>query len=185
MPSLDSLYTARFGSTDSLAAAIRTARRATFKRLALELPRDGKTVAPMWKLAEVRTRKPLIGPSGSRVTVLDFWATWCQPCRTSLPGINRLSVELKGRGVAFIGVAIEGVERVKAAKRVLQFIGENGIRMPIALGDDSLVEDFGVHGYPTTFVIQNGRVQYRNEGAQPPEFIRAQIVSLLNPTPSP
>jgi len=67
------------------------------------------------------------------VIVLNFWATWCPPCREEMPEFVRLQTELGEKGVQFIGVAIDESEAVQ------EFLKETPVNYPILLGDESAV----------------------------------------------
>ena len=81
-----------------------------------------------------------------KVVVIEFWATWCGPCRASIPHMNKLHDRWKDKDVVVIGLTDESPEDVR------QFIRENGIRY--AVGADSLSSfDYGVNSIPNAFVI--------------------------------
>ncbi len=95
---------------------------------------DGKMV----RLSELR----------GRVVVLDFWATWCEPCRKALPEVARLDREWSGKGVVVLGVDNE------APGVVREFAAKNGITYPTLIDHGRKVHDlFGVEGIPATVVI--------------------------------
>jgi len=68
-----------------------------------------------------------------KVVVLNFWASWCLPCREEMPEFVRLQTELGEKGVQFIGVALDESEAVQA------FLKETPVNYPILLGDESAV----------------------------------------------
>ena len=88
-----------------------------------------------------------------QVTVIEFWATWCPPCRASIPHINELYKQFKDKNVAFVGVSDE------KTKDVSMFIKKMGDKMqyPVAIGKETLsagyLGAFGVEGIPHAFVI--------------------------------
>lgn len=86
---------------------------------------------------------------GKEVVVLDFWASWCPPCRAGLPVLDQVARDHAGQPVAFYAVNIrEGKELVSA------FAAENKLTLPILLDNTGLVaEDYGVTGIPQTVVI--------------------------------
>ena len=65
-----------------------------------------------------------------KVVVLNFWATWCPPCREEMPEFVRLQQELGGRGLQFVGVAIDEPDAVR------EFLQETPVNYPTLIGDD-------------------------------------------------
>lgn len=90
-----------------------------------------------------------------KVVVVNFWATWCLPCREEIPGFVRLHKEYRERGLEVIGVAMDKgkEERVKA------FVKEFGIEYPIVIGDMEVARRWLVRGIPMTFLVdREGKV---------------------------
>lgn len=96
-----------------------------------------------------------------QVVYLDFWASWCAPCRESFPWMNRLQDELGKDGLVVIAVNVDR-ERAEADR----FLREHPAQFRIVYDPDGLFpEKFGVRGMPTSFLIdRNGHVQSRHEG---------------------
>ena len=113
-----------------------------------------------------------------QVVVLNFWATWCAPCRAEIPDLNHLHTELAPEGLTVVGVALEESREV-----VAPFAASFGIAYPVALDDGALAADLGgVWGLPTTFVLdRQGRVVHRVIGLFPTEAMRPTLHTLLAP----
>ena len=96
-----------------------------------------------------------------RVVYVDFWASWCAPCRQSFPWMNRLQGELGRDGLVVIAVNVDR-ERADADR----FLHEHPAQFHIVYDPDGLLpEKFGVRGMPTSFLIdRGGHVQARHEG---------------------
>lgn len=96
-----------------------------------------------------------------RVVYLDFWASWCAPCRYSFPWMNRLEGELGHDGLVVIAVDVDH-ERADADR----FLRQHQAQFQIVYDPDGVLpERFGVRGMPTSFLIdRNGHVQARHEG---------------------
>ena len=106
-------------------------------------------VAPDFAVNELK-RDSLRG----RVVVLDFWATWCGPCRNSMPALNAMHRELQPRGLTVLGATW------KETGDVAKFVAENGIGYPHGPGD-AFADSYGVDssGVPTMYVIgRDGKV---------------------------
>ena len=95
------------------------------------------------------------------VVYMDFWASWCAPCRESFPWMNSMQAELVGDGLIIIAVNVDH-ERSDAE----QFLRSHPAQFRIVYDPEGLLpEKFGVRGMPTSFLIdRNGHVQSRHEG---------------------
>jgi thiol-disulfide isomerase/thioredoxin len=84
------------------------------------------------------------------IVILNFWATWCGPCRTEIPDLNQLATNSK---VKVLGIALdeEGVKTVKP------FVERYGINYTIALGDQELFQRFNGFGIPYTLVLDRSQ----------------------------
>ena len=131
----------------------------------LELPdRDGRTV----RLAD------LLG----RVVVVDFWASWCGPCKQSFPDLDALYAELQDRGLSVLAVSVD--EKRSEADA---FLASRPHRLTVLFDPPAkAAEAFGVEGMPTTFVVdRRGLVRARHEGYTPKvaRAIRDRVLELL------
>jgi thiol-disulfide isomerase/thioredoxin len=99
-----------------------------------------------------------------KVIVLDFWATWCKPCMEEVPNFSKLYSNFKeNKNFAMYAIVNESgdLEDIKESMK------ENGIDYPVIIGDSKTVRDFGVPGYPTTFVIsKDGKIALKLIGSQ-------------------
>ena len=109
-----------------------------------------------------------------RVVVLNFWATWCEPCRTEVPYLIRLRGELGGKGLVIAGVTLdEGTDVVK--KFVAEYKVDYPILVPPANSPWTKLENT-----PTTLVIdREGRLAHKYIGAVPEDELRRDIETLL------
>ena len=114
-----------------------------------------------------------------RVRVVNFWATWCAPCREEIPALVQSREKLLASGVEFIGIAID------QAAKVAEFVRSVGISYPILLAGAEaldLVRDLGnpSGGLPFTVVLdQKGGVAHRNLGVVTREKIEKQVRDTL------
>lgn len=94
-----------------------------------------------------------------RVVLLNFWATWCPPCRYEMPGFQKVYDAKRERGFVVLGVSLDATGR----DGVANFLQERGITYPVAMATGKIVNDFGgVNLLPTSFLIdRQGRI--RNE----------------------
>ncbi|MDT5261902.1 MAG: cytochrome c-type biosis protein [Acidobacteriota bacterium] len=118
--------------------------------------------------------KPLrLSELRGQVVLLNFWATWCVPCRAEIPGLNELQRDLGGRGLHVVGVSTSDT-----ADRVRDYQKDVRQDYTIALGDDGVASKYAVGVLPTTFIIDRaGRIRHKIIG----EKTRAQFEALIRP----
>jgi len=110
-----------------------------------------------------------------KVVVLNFWVTWCEPCRAEISELVELQSRYRDRGLAVIGIAVEDdLTSVQTACKQLN------INYPVALGDKKLSAVFGGVGFPTTFVIgRDGRIYSKHPGATNLRVLEDEVAQLL------
>ncbi|MGH2676137.1 MAG: TlpA family protein disulfide reductase [Actinomycetota bacterium] len=114
--------------------------------------------------------------SDGDVVVVNFWASWCGPCRQEQPGLQRLSEEYAGRGAAFVGVNFRD-DPAAAREYLREFeVTYPSVRDPAG----EIGFDFGIPYLPATVLVDaSGEMRYRLLGAQPESRIRAYVEELL------
>jgi peroxiredoxin len=113
-----------------------------------------------------------------KVILLDFWATWCAPCKIEIPGFIELHDKYKSKGLVVLGVSVDDtVEQLKP------FVAQNKMTYPvlIGLGQDAMQEAYGpMWGLPTTFVIgRDGKICKKHMGLTSKEQFEKEILGLL------
>lgn len=113
---------------------------------------------------------------GENLTVIDFWATWCQPCLRSLPELNKLFNAYSEKGVSFIGISIDGPRNQSKLK---PFVHSMGLDYPVLRDVNSeVMSEMNVSTVPTLLLIDSdGEVIFFHEGYRPGDeaFIRGKI----------
>ena len=117
-------------------------------------------------------------PDGrGRPVVLDFWATWCAPCRASMPHLDRIQERHAGDGLVVIGLSVDedGPASVK------RFAERLGVRFRMAMADEKLLDQYGpIRQIPTTFFInRRGEVVRRTVGYLDEETLEAYVKELF------
>lgn len=134
--------------------------------------------APDFELLDVNGKKVKLSDFKGKIIILDFWATWCPPCRAEIPGFIELYKKYKDKGVEIIGISLdEG-----GVRDVLPFIKEFGVNYTILIGNYKVTQDYGgIRGIPTTFVIdRKGNIRAKYVGYRPKELFERDIIVLLN-----
>ena len=112
--------------------------------------------------------------------VLNFWATWCGPCRAEMPQLQKVYQELDAKGVRFAAISLD---RGLSKDALVQFLKGRGIVMPVYRDEDAaLAKKFGVVAIPTTFVLaRSGEVFYSTKGYRPGDevMLRKKIEELI------
>ena len=112
-----------------------------------------------------------------KVVLLDFWATWCGPCRAEIPSFIALQDKYRKDGLVVVGVSLdeEGPSVVKP------FMKRNKINYPIVMADTRIADLFGgVEGIPTTFVIdRDGKIAAKHVGLTSKSAFEKEIKPLL------
>jgi cytochrome c biogenesis protein CcmG/thiol:disulfide interchange protein DsbE len=111
-----------------------------------------------------------------QVVVLNYWASWCEPCREESPLLERWHQRISKRNATVLGIDVLDV-----TSDAQDFIDEYGLTYPhLRDKDGSTQEDFGIVAYPETFVIdRDGRITATRRGPVDEEFMRANVTPLL------
>lgn len=123
---------------------------------------DGKTLA----LAELK----------GKVVVVNFWATWCPPCRAEIPDFVEFYSQNKAKGLEIVGVSVDEM----TPQQLRPFVDQNKMSYPIALVTDKILKDYGpIRAIPTTFVIdKKGIIRHAEEGMMDKQTLTALFQKL-------
>jgi thiol-disulfide isomerase/thioredoxin len=117
-----------------------------------------------------------------KVTVIDFWATYCAPCRESMPWLQQIYDEYSQENLALfsINMDFESNDNVRD-ERIIQFVQSMDINFPILLDDGRVSQQYGVYQIPHLVIIdRSGVVRYVHSGSASYEEIRREIEGLLD-----
>jgi len=113
-----------------------------------------------------------------KIVLLDFWATWCAPCRIEIPGFIKLYEAHQAKGFEVLGISIDD-----PPDALQDYAAELGMSYPVLIGDarDDVKESYGpLIGFPTTFIIdRDGNICHRHIGYAPFEQFEMEILALL------
>jgi thiol-disulfide isomerase/thioredoxin len=115
---------------------------------------------------------------GHRVLVVNFWASWCGPCKIEVPHLVEIAREYKDRGVVVVGVSFD----LAASKSLQPAVKALGISYPVLVGGaEQVLERTGIDGIPATLIIAADGTVYRTlVGYHSKEEMLAPIMELLN-----
>ncbi len=120
-----------------------------------------------------------------KVALVDFWATWCQPCIEEIPFWNQLQQRYGGRGFTVLGITVQSGWASDIRSDIEK--SKLDIKYPTVVGNEKVAEEFGgVLGFPTTFLVtRDGQIYKRYVGQYPDKQkqIEADIQKLLSQKP--
>lgn len=138
--------------------------------LAEETPEGAR--APSFTLPDLAGEPVALSDFAGQTVVVDFWATWCVPCKHQIPVLNEFQRNVAGRDVVVLGVAVDAGGR----DAVAPFAEEHGIEYPVLLGSESLARDYGVPGFPALVVVdERGRLDSLHLGVIDPEDLAEAV----------
>ena len=126
-------------------------------------PQASRPLAPDFELTDLKNKRVKLSQYRGKVVVLNFWATWCPPCRKEIPDFIETYSNYREKGVEFLGIALDD----EGKEVVAPFVSAKNINYPILIGEPKVVSSYGgIEAVPTTFLIdREGRVQFHGEGA--------------------
>jgi peroxiredoxin len=142
-------------------------------------PHSSATVqaqAPDFSLLDLDGKPVTLAGYPGQVVLLDFWATWCAPCRTEIPRLVEFQDRYHPQGLQVIGISMDD-----GPKPVRAFYQQFKMNYPVALGSEKLAASYGgVLGLPITFLIaRDGKIAAKYVGAVEPSILEAKIQTLL------
>ena len=140
-------------------------------------PRVGKPV-PDFTLELLDGSSLTLSDTRGKVTVVNFWATWCPPCASELPDFQTVWEEYQDKDVVFIGVAVQGDSE---RREVESMVSHLGLTYPLGLDSRGEISfAYRVTGVPETLVLDDeGVVAYKHIGQVSAAMLREELNSLL------
>lgn len=163
-----------------IAALIASGFGMTARHLLSPAEKTSPSVLPEFNLPDLSGHQHNISEWRSKVLVINFWATWCPPCRKEIPDFIALQEQYADQGLQFIGIALEDGEPVA------DYLAKIKINYPMLLGDDNgiaLAHQLGnsIDAVPYTLIInRQGQIIHRHPGAFSREQLEEIITPLLN-----
>jgi peroxiredoxin len=134
------------------------------------------STAPDFELTDLSGKKVRLSDLKGKVVILDFWATWCGPCRMEIPDLVKLQSKYGAKGLTIVGLTVTSPE-----KDVRSFAQAQGMNYPVLLDADDLTNRYGgIVGIPTTFVVdRQGRITQKFIGVMSTQTFEEAIQPLL------
>jgi len=146
-------------------------------------PREG-FLAPDFTLDTLDGNKVTLSELRGQIVVVNFWATWCLPCRAETPALEKSYAQYKDSGVVILGVNLTNQDSVS---EVESFVQEFKLTYPILLDREGSISNtlYQIRGLPTTFFVsREGIIRTVVVGGPMSEtFIRSKIEALLQEVP--
>jgi thiol-disulfide isomerase/thioredoxin len=133
-------------------------------------------MAPGFSLTDINGARLTLSDYKGKVVLLDFWASWCGPCRIEIPWFVEMQEKYRDQGFAVLGVAMQDTPEA-----VNSFYQQFRLNYPVAMGDAKLAALYGgIYGLPTSFVIgRDGRIYSQHSGTTGATIFQSEIEQLL------
>lgn len=149
----------------------------TKKYLYEQTDSDASQTAYDFELKSIDGRMVKLSDFKGKVVLLDFWATWCAPCRKGIPDL--IDIQKNYKDVQVIGITVDE----NPMQVVPPFVKEFKINYPILIGNDLVYTNYGgIDAIPTTFIIdKNGKIVSKHIGLVPKEILIKDIMKAMQP----
>lgn len=142
---------------------------------------SGTKTAPDFNLPTPENKFVKLSDYKGKVVIIDFWATWCPPCRAGIPDLVELKDAYKGK-LEIIGVSLDGITRNGKTKNdVVPFMKDYKINYPVVYGEMATLENYGgISSIPTSFVVnKEGKIISSHVGLIEKDIYKAEIDQAL------
>jgi thiol-disulfide isomerase/thioredoxin len=142
----------------------------------------GPPLAPEFSLKTLTGEEVSLTKNKGKTFLIDFWATWCGPCRESIPHLVHLHKTYRGQGLEVVGLSMDKGD----PKAVDHFVRSLDIPYPIAIAPEEIARAYGVNGLPTTVLIdKEGKIREKIVGFNTTiaKKIESRVVELLSEKP--
>ena len=140
-----------------------------------DVPAQEGAAAPDFTLSDLSGKQVQLSSLKGKVVLVNFWATWCPPCREEIPSMVKLNQIMQGRNYQMLAISID--EGGKQA--VQEFFRQNGVTLPVLLDTDgSVSRRYGTTGVPETFIV-DGKGTIRKKVIGGVEWSSPEVVRFL------
>ncbi len=146
---------------------------------------EGTPGSPIFELvlADLKGQPQGLGQWRGKLLIVNYWATWCLPCREEMPGFSRLQDRYRDKGVQFVGISIDSVAKIA------EFVKATPVAYPLLIGDIGVMENSAALGntrqaLPFTAVFdRQGRLVSTKLGRLPEADLERQLIELMSREP--
>lgn len=137
---------------------------------------EKKEPAPNFTLVLLDGKNFHLSDYKGKPVLINFFASWCLPCREEMPALEKIAHEYKPKGVIFLGIAIDDTE-----EKMKDFVARYGVTFPVGLDKTAAIQkSFGIYGIPTTYFInKQGTINYSHSGSVTEELLQHELDKLL------
>lgn len=134
--------------------------------------------APAFSVKTVDGRSLRLSDLKNKPVIIDFWATWCGPCRASMPHLNEMHERYGAKGLSVIGMSVDEA----GSAPVKKFATKLGVKFTIAMANDEVLDAYGpIRSIPTTFFInRKGDIVRRVVGYIDKETMDGYVKEIVN-----
>jgi cytochrome c biogenesis protein CcmG, thiol:disulfide interchange protein DsbE len=138
---------------------------------------SGSEPAPAFNLVSLDGDSVSLDSLRGQVVLVNFWASWCPPCRVEMPGFERVYRARRDQGFVIVGIATDR----HAEADIRAFVAEHDITYPILLATQQVIRDYGgVRALPESFLVdRDGRIRHRVVGYFAEPSLRAAVGRML------
>ena len=140
---------------------------------------DAKPANFNFKVKDVDGNDVSLSSYKGKVVLLNFWATWCGPCKAEIPGFVRLQEKYRDKGLVIVGYSVDDT-----ADKAKAYAAEYKMNYPILLGEgrEDVQDAYGpIWGIPASFIIsKDGKVCRKHMGIAPEAVFEKEVAALLN-----
>ena len=143
----------------------------------IEVPGDDYPQAPEFTLEDLNGNKISLSDLKGKVIFLNFWATWCGPCKAEIPHFIEAYKEYKDKGMEIIGISVDRT----GVKSVIKFTEKHKINYPVAMYTLDIIKDYKPgRAIPVTIIIgPNGKIRHKKVGYTEKEYLKNWFLKLI------